>query len=57
MNGQQLKIKQRKLDRETELETDPELKDHKFEKMLSATRETIKKRSELGKTVKDQLKK
>ena len=41
--------KQRKLDREVELETDPELKDQKFDKMLSATRETIKKRSELEK--------
>ena len=47
--------KQRKLDREVELETDPEVKDQKFDKMLSATRQTIKKRSELEKTVKDQL--
>ena len=49
--------KQRKLDRETELETDPEIKDTKFDKMLSATRQNIKKRSELEKTVKDQLEK
>jgi integrase len=49
------KDKQRKLDREVELETDLELKDAKFDKMLSATRETIKKRSELERTVKEQL--
>jgi integrase len=49
--------KERKLDRETELETDPDIKDQKFDKMLSATRETIKKRSELERTVKDQLQK
>ena len=49
--------KQRKLDRKTELETNPELKDQKFDKMLSATRETIKKRSELERTVKEQLQK
>jgi TolA-binding protein len=47
--------KQRKLDHEVELETDPELKDHKFDKMLSATRETIRKRSKLENTVKEQL--
>ena len=35
--------KQRKLDREVELETDPEVKDQKFDKMLSATGQTIKK--------------
>lgn len=49
--------KQRKLDRETELETDPELKDAKFDKMLAATPQTIKKRSELERTVKEQLQK
>ena len=46
---------ERKLDSETELETDSELKDQKFDKMLAATRETIKKKSELEKTVKEQL--
>jgi len=45
--------KQRKLDREVELETDPEIKDQKFDKMLAATRQIIKKRSELEKTVKN----
>ena len=35
--------KQRKLNCETELETNPELKDQKFDKMLSANRETIEK--------------
>ena len=35
--------KERKLDREVELETDPELKDIKFDKMLTASRETIRK--------------
>jgi integrase len=49
--------KQRKLDHETELETDPNIKDQKFDKMLAATRQTIKKRSELEKTVKEQLEK
>ncbi len=48
-------VKQRKLDREVELETNPELKDQKFDKMLAATRQTIKKKSELEKTVKEQL--
>ena len=48
-------VKQRKLDREVELETDPEIKDQKFDKMLAATRQTIKKKSELEKTVKEQL--
>ncbi len=47
--------KQRKLDREFELETDPEIKDQKFDKMLAATRQTSKTRSELEKTVKGQL--
>ena len=46
-------VKQRKLDREVELETNPELKDQKFDKMLAATRQIIKKRSELEKTVKN----
>jgi hypothetical protein len=41
------------LDREVELETNPELKDQKFDKILAATRQTIKKRSELEKTVKN----
>jgi hypothetical protein len=41
------------LDREVELETDPEIKDQKFDKMLAATRQIIKKRSELEKTVKN----
>ncbi len=36
------KQKERKLDRDFETETDPELKDKKFDKMLAATRETIK---------------
>jgi hypothetical protein len=45
------------LDREVELETDPEIKDQKFDKMLAATRQIIKKRSELEKTVKEQLEK
>lgn len=36
---------ERKLDREFELEQDPVAKDQKFDKMLSATRETIRKRS------------
>ena len=49
--------KQRKLDREVELETDPDIKDQKFDKMLAATRETIRTRSELEKTVKEQLQK
>ena len=49
--------KQRKIDREAELETDPELKNAKFDKMLAATRQTIKKESELEKTVKEQLQK
>ena len=48
--------KQRKLDHEVELETNPELKDQKFDKMLSATRETIKKRGALERTVKETLK-
>jgi hypothetical protein len=39
--------KQRKLDREVELETDPELKDTKFDKMLTTTRERIKRQGEL----------
>jgi hypothetical protein len=49
--------KERKLDRDFEVETDLELKDQKFDKMLSATRETIRKRSEFEKTVKEQLQK
>ena len=49
--------KQRKLDREVELETNQELKDQKFVKMLAATRQTSKTRSELEKTVKEQLEK
>ena len=40
--------KERKINREVELETDPDIKDTKFDKMLSATRETIKKRSKLN---------
>jgi TolA-binding protein len=47
--------KQRKLDRDFEAETDPELKDTKFEKMLSVTRETIRKQGALERTVKEQL--
>ena len=39
----QQRIKERKLNRDFETETDPELKDAKFDKMLAATRETIKK--------------
>ena len=41
------------MDIEVELETDPEIKDQKFDKMLAATRQIIKKRSELEKTVKE----
>jgi hypothetical protein len=44
-----LNEKQRKLDRDFELETEPEVKDQKFDKMISATRETIRKRGELEK--------
>ena len=33
------------------------IKDQKFDKMLAATRQIIKKRSELEKTVKEQLEK
>ncbi len=51
------KQKEKKLDRDFEVETDPDIKDQKFDKMLAATRETIKKRSELEKTVKQQLQK
>ena len=43
--------KEHKLDRDYEIETDFELKDQKFDKMLSATRQTIKKRFELEKTM------
>ena len=49
--------KQRNLDRDFELEKDPEIKDQKFDKMLSATRETIRKQGALEKTVKEQLQK
>jgi hypothetical protein len=45
------------LDRAAELETDPEVKDQKFDKMLSASRETIRKRGALERTVKEQLQK
>jgi integrase len=43
---------ERKLDREFESETDPELKDKKFNNMISAKRETISKRSELENKIK-----
>jgi hypothetical protein len=45
------------LDREFELEKDPEIKDSKFDRILSATRETIRKQGALEKTVKEQLQK
>jgi hypothetical protein len=45
------KEQERKLNREFEVEADPELKDRKFDKMISAKRETIRKRSELEKTL------
>ena len=46
--------KQRKIDHEVELETDPDIKDQKFDKMLSATRETIRKKGTLERTFRDQ---
>ena len=46
--------KERKIDREVELETDPEVKDTKFDIMLSATRETIRKKGTLERTFRDQ---
>jgi hypothetical protein len=49
--------KKRKLDREVELEQDPELKDATFDKMLTATRQTIRKRGALERTVNEQLQK
>ena len=45
--------KERRLNRDFELETEPEVKDQKFDKMLSATSETIRKRGELEKIIKE----
>ena len=47
---QELKTKfdnERQLNRDFETETDPEVKDHKFDKMISATTERIRKRGDL----------
>ena len=46
--------KQRKINRETEVETDPDIKNQKFDKMLSATRETIRKKGTLERTFRNQ---
>ena len=45
---------ERQLNRDFETETDPEVKDHKFDKMISATRETIRKRGDLEKHLQQQ---
>jgi len=49
--------KERKLDRAVEIETDLNKKFEKHDKLLEATRQKIKKRSELERTVKEQLQK